>query len=74
LNDVFFTDRDLGKRFPEILSAAGLLVEPHSDHFQPSTPDEEWLETVGRRGWIELAVRLGGLLPHACVYRPDCGR
>jgi hypothetical protein len=29
---VFFTDRDLGKRFPEILSDAGLTVERHADH------------------------------------------
>jgi hypothetical protein len=38
--EVFFTDRDLGKRFPEILRAAGLTVQRHSDHFEPETPDE----------------------------------
>ena len=51
---VYFTDRDLGKRFPEVLKAAGLTVERHADHFTEDTPDETWLETVGRRGWIAL--------------------
>ena len=51
---IYFTDRDLGKRFPEILRSAGLTVERHADHFAPDAPDEEWLETVGKRGWIAL--------------------
>jgi hypothetical protein len=54
LTIVFFTDRDLGKRFPEILRSHGLSVERHADHFEPDTADEAWLETVGRRGWIVL--------------------
>lgn len=51
---VYFTDRDLGKRFPEILAAAGLTVERHHDHFAPGSPDEEWLEAVGKRGWVVI--------------------
>jgi PIN like domain len=51
---VYFTDRDLGKRFPEILRSHGLTVERHTDHFAPDTPDEVWLEAVGRRGWVVL--------------------
>lgn len=51
---VFFTDRDLGKKFPEILRAASLRVERHADHFQHDTPDEEWLAHIGDRGWIAL--------------------
>ncbi len=51
---VYFTDRDLGKRFPESLKSGGLTVERHGDHFAPDTADEIWLETVGRRGWIAL--------------------
>lgn len=51
---VFFTDRDLGKRFPEILSAAGLHVERHADHFEPNCPDETWLQEIGQRGWIAI--------------------
>lgn len=51
---VFFTDRDLGILFPEILRGAGLSVERHRDHFGPECPDEEWLAEVGRRGWVAL--------------------
>lgn len=51
---IYFTDRDLGKRFGEVLGAAGLTVERHADHFAPDTPDEVWLAEIGRRGWIAL--------------------
>lgn len=54
MNRVFFTDRDLGKRFPEVLAAAGLTVERHADHFRADCPDDEWLAEVGRRGWIAV--------------------
>jgi hypothetical protein len=49
---IFFTDRDLGKQFPEILRAAGLKVERHVDHFPHDCPDEVWLREIGRRRWI----------------------
>jgi hypothetical protein len=55
LRRVYFTDRDLGKRFPEILTASGLYVERHADHFAHDTLDEVWLEAVGRRGWVALS-------------------
>lgn len=51
---IYFTGRDLGLRFPQILRDAGLTVERHRDHFRPDAPDEEWLEAAGRRGWIAL--------------------
>ncbi len=51
---VYFTDRDLGTRFPEILRSNGLTVERHADHFAPDAADEVWLEAVGKRGWIAL--------------------
>jgi hypothetical protein len=51
---VFFTDRDLGTRFPDILSSAGLIVQRHRDHFPPDCPDEAWLEAVGRQGWVAI--------------------
>lgn len=51
---VFFTDRDLGKKFPELLRAEGLHVETHADHFAPTASDEEWLRPIGQRGWIAL--------------------
>jgi hypothetical protein len=50
----FFTDRDLGKQFPDILRAAGLTVERHADHFSPDATDEEWLEKVGRERWTAI--------------------
>jgi len=54
LTFVFFTDRDLGTRFPEILKGAGLALERHADHFRPDCPDEEWLAEVGKREWVAL--------------------
>lgn len=50
----FFTDRDLGHQFPELLRKAGIQVERHDDHFGPDTPDETWLRAAGRRGWFVL--------------------
>jgi hypothetical protein len=54
LTRVYFTDRDLGKLFPEILRAGGLEVERHADHFGDKTPDEDWLQEIGKRGWIAI--------------------
>lgn len=54
MSRVFFTDRDLGTRFPEILRSAGLSVERHTDHFPPAARDEEWLAVVGAEGWVAL--------------------
>lgn len=51
---VFFTDRDLGVRFPEILREAGLSVERHRDHFPPDCADDVWLADVGSRGWVAV--------------------
>jgi hypothetical protein len=52
LNLVFFTDRDLGKRFPEILASAGLSVKRHDDLFPRDCPDERRLAKIGKSGWI----------------------
>jgi hypothetical protein len=54
LSRVWFTDRDLGKRFPEILSAAGLNVERHRDLFRPDGSDQQWLEHCGRNRRIAI--------------------
>jgi hypothetical protein len=51
---VFFTDRDLGNRFPQILRDAGLAVERHADHFPHDASDETWLAEVGARDWVAL--------------------
>jgi hypothetical protein len=54
LSIVFFTDRDLGNGFPDILVAAGLAVERHRDHFRHDCPDEEWLQAIGANGWVAI--------------------
>lgn len=51
---VYFTDRDLGNRFPERLRAAGVRVERHDDHFGQLTTDPEWIGEIGRRSWVAL--------------------
>lgn len=33
---------------------AGESVEIHEDHFLPDAKDEDWLTSVGQRGWIVL--------------------
>jgi hypothetical protein len=58
LSFTFFTDRDLGKKFPAFLSAAGLKVERHQDHFADDAPDEEWLEAIGGKGWVAVTHNL----------------
>ena len=65
MSSVYFTDRDLGKQFPEILRAAGLTVERHADHFAHNTADEVWLEEIGNRGWIALSH------DHRIRYKPN---
>jgi hypothetical protein len=66
LSLVFFTDRDLGKRFPEILTSAGVSVRRHDDLFPPDCPDE--LVATLPRITEFLAQREAPLI--AKVYRP----
>ena len=54
MSRVYFTDRDLGKQFPNILRSAGMAVEAHSDHFPANASDEEWLRAVSARRWVVL--------------------
>lgn len=54
MSPVFFTDRDLGTHFPAVLSAAGLTVERHRDHFPHDCVDETWLRVIGERNWIAV--------------------
>lgn len=51
---VFFTDRDLGLKFPETLASGGLVVERHVDHFAPDCPDSEWLAEISAKGWVAV--------------------
>ena len=57
MSRVYFTDRDLGKRFPDILASAGLTVERHSDLFAADSTDEQWLH-CGRNRRIALSHNL----------------
>ncbi|MBC5764925.1 hypothetical protein [Ramlibacter albus] len=50
MSRAWFTDRDLGKQFPRILTEAGLAVHRHGDLFPPDGSDEQWLEHCGRNG------------------------
>ena len=51
---IYFTDSDLGKRFPATLAASGRLVERHDQIFDEGGLDEEWLEYCGTRDRIVL--------------------
>lgn len=52
---IYFIDRNFGTKVPSALAMLGLPVEAHDTHFGPKTPDEIWLEEVGKRGWIVIA-------------------
>lgn len=54
MSETFFTDRDLGLAFPEILKNAGVEVERHQDHFAHDATDEEWIGFVATRGWVAI--------------------
>ena len=48
-------ERSLGKKkVADALRRAGVAVQVHEDHFSTDARDEEWLNEVGRRGWIVL--------------------
>jgi predicted nuclease of predicted toxin-antitoxin system len=52
---VFFIDRSLGiEPIRTELTAAGLSVEIHDDHFARDEEDRIWLRTVGDRNWVVL--------------------
>lgn len=54
MSRIYFTDRNLGKRFPEILISAGLQVERHHDLFPQDGSDEQWLEYCGRKNRVAI--------------------
>jgi hypothetical protein len=57
---VLFVDRSLGNKVVAgALRFAGVLVEIHDDHFPTTAHDEDWLQEVGRRGWIVLTKDRG---------------
>ncbi len=42
----FFTDRDLGRRVPDALAAAGFSVERHDNHFEKPGRVQMWLSAT----------------------------
>lgn len=49
----FFTDRDLGKRFPHALRDVGLDAESHFDRYgEEGVPDDRWISEVTADGLI----------------------
>lgn len=52
---LLFIDRCAwSRKLGEALQAAGIAYAAHHDHFPDDCPDEDWLKTVGDRGWIVL--------------------
>jgi hypothetical protein len=41
-------------RLGEALTKLNIPFIPHHEKFAPDCPDEEWLKTVGKQGWIVL--------------------
>lgn len=69
----FFVDRSSGKYgLVEGLKKLGLNVERHDDHFEPTTPDPEWLMECGERNWIvissDLAIKKNILEKQALLF------
>ena len=52
----FFTDRDLAKKFPNLLRAAGLNVVRYSDVFgrDEAVADNVWIQRAAKNGWVAL--------------------
>lgn len=52
----FFTDRDLGKGFPQILRENGLSVERYADHFgELNVPDETWIAFAAVESFVAVS-------------------
>jgi hypothetical protein len=50
-----FIDRNSGGRtFRNRIEDYGIVVALHDDHFGVTTDDTEWLNEVGKRGWIMI--------------------
>ena len=55
MSRIYFTDRDLGKQFPQFLRENGVAVERHGDLFPPDGSDEQWLEYYGSSGRVAVS-------------------
>ena len=53
--NVFFIERNLGRHaIAEALRNVGESVRVHDDHLNQDVADEEWIELVGRNGWLAI--------------------
>jgi len=49
----FFVDRSLGGAFvARALRENGRTVVVHDDEFEPDARDVDWLQAVGKQGWV----------------------
>ena len=56
----FYLDECLGgEKVAKVLIEAGLKIEMYFNHFQPGTPDVQWLPFVGQNGWVLLTQDKG---------------
>ena len=53
-NPTLFIDRNSGgRKFKDLITAAGITVVLHDEHFtDPKTADDVWVEEISRLGWI----------------------
>lgn len=54
-NLTFFTDECVGKAVAEHLKSRGVRVVAYHDHYSHRVDDVDWIELVGRRGWVGLS-------------------
>jgi hypothetical protein len=73
VSNTYFTDRDLGKKFPQILVDAGLVVERHVTSFRPMVPTNNGWSTAERTAGLpsritsEFATRRTNLPPSFAI-------
>lgn len=67
---IFFVDESLGNKvIANALRKESVIVKIHNDYFPPGAKDEEWLLSVGKKGWIILTkdkrIRYRNIEKHA---------
>lgn len=52
---IYIVDRTHGrKKLPTLLKKVGMKVEVHHQHFDPESPDDEWIPKAAANGWVIL--------------------
>lgn len=52
----FFLDNMISPKFAHALQAVGKDVHALREKFPEETPDEVWIQEIGREGWVLLTV------------------